>query len=467
MKETIGVLALARPTFDVEFAAQTAARAFNTLDAGGYDIAGPRELLFDAVATSAALTELTARGIDRVLILQVTFTDATMTLAIARQFATPVAIWAFPEPRTGGRLRLNALCGLNLAAHALGLAGQTFGYLYAAPDGEHVKQDLDTLLRGERLAQPVAAARPVPDSAAVQRGNAIAEKLRGRRIARLGNHPDGFDTCDYDAAALESLTGVRVEPFALATLFDRAGEVSSSDVDTIRATAERDLRGLDTVDQDELQRSLRLKGALDQLRASGDYSAFAIRCWPETFTEYGGAVCGPVSMLGEQRVPCACEADVHGAFSSLMLQEVADAPVFQVDLVDLDESDGTGVVWHCGQAPISMATPANSPTATIHTNRRMPLLYQFALKPGRVTFARLSRARGETKLLIAGGEMLERPMAFTGTSGVVAFDKPVACVLDTVIGSGLEHHSTLAYGDHRDTLRGVAQALDIPVLEIA
>ena len=467
MKETIGVLALARPTFDVEFAKQTAARAFTTLDAGGYDITGPRELLFDAETTKAALAELTASGVERVLILQVTFTDATMTMAIAQRFATPIAIWAFPEPRIGGRLRLNAFCGLNLAAHALGLAGHDFGYLYAAPDSDHVAEDLDALLRGERLAQPVVAERPAPAPAAAQRGNAIAIKLRGRRIARLGKHPDGFDTCDYDAAALQSLTGVTVEPFALATLFDTAGSVDSANLGEIRAVAARDLAGLEDVDQDELQRSLRLKGALDQLRATGGYAAFAIRCWPETFTEYGGAVCGPVSMMGEQRVPCACEADVHGAFSSLLLQEVADAPVFQVDLVDLDERDGTGVVWHCGQAPISMAAPTSTPTATVHTNRRMPLLYEFALKPGRVTFARLSRARGETKLVVAGGEMLERPMAFTGTSGVVAFDQPVHRVLDTVIGSGLEHHSTLAYGDHRETLHGIASALEIPVLEIA
>jgi L-fucose isomerase-like protein len=466
MSKSIGVLALARPTFDVDFATQTAAQAFETLDASGHSIAGSRELLFDTNTAAAAVSDLEAAGVSQVLILQVTFTDASMTMAIAERFAAPLSIWAFPEPRIGGRLRLNALCGLNLAAHALGLAGQPFGYLYAAPDAERVTASLVELLRGRRLAHPVAAQPPSPprDDA---HGGTIAERLRGRRIARLGEHPDGFHTCAYDAAALEALTGVSVEPLALAALFEQATEVDASDLAGVRAVAERDLAALDRVDQDQLQRSLRLKGALDKLRAHGGYSAFAIRCWPETFTEYGGAVCGPVSMLGEQRVPCACEADVHGAFSSMLLQEVADAPVFQVDLVDLDASDGTGVVWHCGQAPVSMAAPGARPTATVHTNRRMPLLYEFALKPGRVTFARLSRARGETKLVIAGGEMLERPMAFTGTSGVIAFDASVETVLDTIIGSGLEHHTTLAYGDHRDTLRDVAGALDIPVLEIA
>ena len=34
------------------------------------------------------------------------------------------------------------------------------------------------------------------------------------------------------------------------------------------------------------------------------------------------------------------------------------------------------------------------------------------------------------------------------------------------IASGLEHHMALAYGDHRTTLRAVAAAMNLPLLEI-
>jgi L-fucose isomerase-like protein len=165
-------------------------------------------------------------------------------------------------------------------------------------------------------------------------------------------------------------------------------------------------------------------------------------------------------------VPCACEADVYGAATQLLLQEVAGAPVFLADLVDLDPGDDTGVVWHCGQAPISMRAPAAQATATVHTNRRMPLLYEFPLKPGRVTFMRLSQAFGTPKMIIASGEVLDRPMAFTGTSGVVRFDTPAERMLGHVIGSGLEHHMALAYGDHAPMLRETAAALSLPVMEL-
>ena len=469
MSQTIGVLPLGRPTFDVAFAEQTLAKALAALDATDHRIVGPRALLFDAEATGAALEALSAQGPDLLLILQVTFTDASMTVAAATTLDAHLAIWAFPEPRLGGRLRLNSFCGLNLAAHALGLGDHLFSYLYAAPDGARIAEELDALVAGRRQADKLAAnpPNPEPGRAAAAKAEAVLGALAGATIGRFGAHPEGFHTCAYDATKLKALAKVEVAELGLEDLFARARAVPASAVAETHALAARDLSGLDEVDQGQLDRSLRLKSALDEFRAEGNYAAFAIRCWPETFTEYGGAVCGPVSMMGEQRIPCACEADVFGALTCLILQELATAPAFQVDLVDLDPADETAVVWHCGQAPISMADTEAEPVATIHTNRKMPLLYEFPLKPGRVTFARVSQARGEIKLVIAGGEMLRRPKSFTGTSGVVAFDAPARTVKARIMGAAVEHHAALVYGDYRAELHAVAQALRIPVVEIA
>ena len=113
-----------------------------------------------------------------------------------------------------------------------------------------------------------------------------------------------------------------------------------------------------------------------------------------------------------------------------------------------------------------MAAPDFQPRATIHTNRKMPLLLEFPLKPGRVTFFRISQARGRTEAVIGGGEMLSRPLAYAGTSGVVRFDSGARSVLSTVMNATLEHHMALAYGDHRAALEGAAAALGIPVIEL-
>ena len=457
----LGLLPLGRNTFDVAFAEERLAAMLDRLDETGHELVGSRELLFDADATRAALTDLVERGVDRLLALQVTFTDAAMIVEAA-ETGLPMAIWAPPEPRLGGRLRLNAFCGLNLASHALGLRQHAFTWAYGAPEALS-NAELNDLLTGEPTSDaPEVASGGASSDAARQVVAAVSEQ----RIARIGAHPDGFDTCAYDAARLKELAGVAVDELPLETLFDEARAADPRAVAPVRAQAEEDLTGLEAVDQAQLDRSLRLKTGLDALAERGPYGAFAVRCWPETFTEYGGAVCGPLSMMAERRVPCACEADVYGALSQMILQEAAASEVFLTDLVDVDPKDDSAVIWHCGQAPMSMRDPEVEATATIHTNRKMPLLYQFTLKPGRVTLMRVSQALGEPKMIIAGAEMLRRPMAFTGTSGVMRFDRPARAVLPDLIASGLEHHLVLAYGDHRKVLREVAAEMNLPVLEL-
>ena len=122
----IGILPLARATFDVALAEEKLLQMLAALDRKSHQIFGPRNLLFDAEATTAAMQELKTQNIDHLLVLQVTFTDAALTIAAASEFEQPMSIWAIREPRAGRRLRLNSFCGLNLASHALALRDRTF-----------------------------------------------------------------------------------------------------------------------------------------------------------------------------------------------------------------------------------------------------------------------------------------------------------------------------------------------------
>lgn len=457
----IGILPLARPTFDIAFAETKLAAVEKQLAGSGHEFFGKFELLLDAETARTAVAELRSSGIDRILLLQITFTDATIALEASRRLDMPLAIWAVPEPRAGGRLRLNAFCGLNLASHALGLARKPFAWLYAdAPKA--TPEEVDRLLCGEISVDRPPARRSERGAA----GNAVTKALSGKRIARIGEHPEGFATCSYDAGELNELAGVCVDELELDALFDAARNAGRGRLAETEKLVSDQIDDLDKVDAGQLARSLRLRVALQTLAQEGAYDAFAIRCWPECFTEYGGAVCGPVSMMGEAGIPCACEADVYGALTQLILQEAAGSSVFLTDLVDIDNEDDTGVVWHCGQAPISMHDPKTRPSATVHSNRKMPLLYQFPLKPGPFTFLRISQALGEPKMVLGAGMMLRRPMAFSGTSGIFRFERKAKSAMRDIIDSGMEHHLALAYGEHRPVLRQVAAAMALPVLEI-
>lgn len=467
MVGVIGVIALGRPTFDVPFAEEMAGRAFAALEAAGLQLAGPRNLMFDANAAAEAMREIASKGIDRLLLLQVTFTDASMTVELARQAPGPLAIWAFPEPRAGGRLRLNSFCGLNLALHALGRAGHHATYLYADPSAPGLKASLQELVGGN--PRPAVARAPAarPSAAAVATAGRALQAIAGRSIGLVGEHPGGFDTCRFEDATVQRLTGMTVERIPLGELFDLARGVPGATLDARTAELRGQLSGIADVDQAQLRRSISVYEALKSVAGKRGCGALAVRCWPEMFTDYGCAACGPMGMLNGEKLPAACEADVFGAITARLMQEIAGEESWLVDIVDMDTASDTGVFWHCGSAPMSMCDPQATPAAQIHSNRRMPLLYQFPLKPGRITIGRLSQARNEIKLVVAAGDVVRAPISFTGTSAVVRFDGGAERAMRGLLGLGLEHHVAMVYGDHREALAAAGTAMGVPVVELA
>lgn len=489
----LGVIALARPTFDVELAGEVAAAAFAVLD----DIApgwhGSRRLSYDVAATEAALGELPIGDLDALVVLQVTFTDATMTEAVA-DAGPPLVYWAFPEARTGGRLRLNSLCGLNLAAFSLRRRGRTLGHLYRRADDPVAPAELAALLdqagldhggldrpgversgadstpstdsggRGDDTSGTPSVPRPTVQARPDARR--AADALSRATIGVIGDHPDGFDPCEYDPVVLERLTGATVDRAELDDLFGAADAATSDAVASVRSRVAGALDAVGDLDDEAVDRSLRLYCGLRHLATAGGWTGLTTRCWPECFTRYGAAACGPQAMLADDGIPSGCEADVHGAVTSVVLRELAGEPPFVADLVHLDPDDDTGVFWHCGVAPLHLADPGTPPRAASHANRGLPLLHAFPLKPGRITIARLSQSRGRHRLVVGGGEMLDAPLPFDGTAGVVRFDVSTDRLLDTIVDEGLEHHYGIVYGDHRSSLRALAEVWGLPVLEL-
>jgi L-fucose isomerase-like protein len=150
-----------------------------------------------------------------------------------------------------------------------------------------------------------------------------------------------------------------------------------------------------------------------------------------------------------------------------MLQILADAPAFGTDMVGVDTEQDRVALWHCGLAPLTMADPNIQARGGLHSNRKVPLVMDFPLKAGEITFARLSQATGELRLVIGKGEMLALPKPFSGTSGTLKLDIPAQTFLNVLIFEGLEHHISLVYGDHLKLLQKYAKLVDLPVLFIS
>lgn len=458
----IGFLPLARPTFDVPFAEETARTALSALDmASASQVAGEADLAMDTETARRRASQLAEGQPEAVVVFQATFADSTLIRAVSEVLDCPIVLWAVPEERTGGRLRLNSLCGINLAAYVLAREKVDYRWVYRSANDPAVAAEIVAAVEDEPSRPAAHTNDPVAGSAPGQ-----ALTLEGLTVGLVGDRPDGFEPCDYDPAVLQSLFGVSIDRVELEDLFAAAESSEASLVAGLRSSLGDTMTGLDEVDQDSLERSLRIYLGLSDLVEARGWDGVTTRCWPECFTEFGGAVCAGNSILTSRGTPGCCEADVYGDVTALLLQKVTGEPPLVADLVDMDRESGTAAFWHCGLAPKEMAPAGHKPRATVHSNRRKPLLNEFPLRPGRITITRLSQSQNQNRMLIGAGDMLDEPLPFSGTSGVARLDSDVDSALDTIMANGLEHHYGIAYGDHRDELRAYAASVGMETIEL-
>jgi L-fucose isomerase-like protein len=293
------------------------------------------------------------------------------------------------------------------------------------------------------------------------------KSLRGARLGRVGENPDGFETCLLDADRIRETFGLRVAQFDLESdIFSAARAMDANEIETIYSQLDQQVEGLGDLEPEATRKTLRVYARLRQLVGQRDLGGLAVRCWPEFFTQMGCAACGAMAMLSDEMTPCSCEADVNGTITQMILQSLSGEPAFGTDMVSLDTERDAVVVWHCGLAPLSMADPAAPKEVTIHSNRKLPLLFEFNLKPGRVTIARLTESSGQYRLVVGAGEIVSGPKSFSGTSGYIKFDRPAREVLDFILGEGLEHHISLTYGDYVPALEALASLMNLTILKL-
>jgi L-fucose isomerase-like protein len=445
-KPSVAFIPIARTTFDIKLAESVTQAARTHLMHAGLDLIGPETLITDLESARGAAELMTAAAPDLLVIFQATFADSSMVMALVETVDAPVFLWAVPEDHTGGRLRLNSFCGINLAGHAMTRAGYRYDFVFAAPD------------------DPAVLRKIIPLAKAGHTRNL----LRQSRLGRVGENPEGFETCLLDKEAIKTLFGLEVVQFELEKdIFPQAKAVGPEKVEHIYSQLNGRVAGLDDLEPTATRKTLSVYAALSQIAEQQKLGGYAVRCWPEFFTEMGCAACGALSMLSDEMTPCSCEADVNGTITQMILGSLSGEPTFGTDMVSIDEERDALVIWHCGLAPLSMADPEEQSGVTIHSNRKLPLLFEFSLKPGTVTIARLTESSGEYRLVIGSGKVVRGPKSFSGTSGLIQFERSAHEVLDLILREGLEHHISLTYGDHIPALIALANLLNLPILNLS
>lgn len=278
------------------------------------------------------------------------------------------------------------------------------------------------------------------------------KSLCNSRIGLIGDVALGFYDVYFDERTLHSKWGVTVCKHEVREVVSRAKQVALSEVERISATLLPKDRCKNLSNKDT-EKTIRVYLAFKQIVEEGNYDALAVRCWPEFQQEYEFAVCASASLLGGDGIPVACEGDVMGALSMLILHYLNnDTPtVMMTDLTTVDPKDDSMLMWHCGYAPPSWAREGEG-TYCPHSLFGLGTVHDVAFAPQPTTIASLAED-AETILVATADIMNKDKPSYRGGRGwfhkVKVNGKPVTIfdLLETLMVNGFTHHFAITPGN--------------------
>ena len=430
------------PTFHMESAQDAFERSAALLKSIDERFVCPEEKLLSVEAVGAFLKELSP---DLIVFQNLTFANAAYMSEVLRRCGCPVLLWTLREPVIdGGRLRLNSLTGAYSAANTLRAFGDhPFAYVFGAPEEE-------------RAASEIAAA---------VRAAAVRKAMRSLRLAAVGHTPQGFGFGRALDGELMHTFGIELETIETRELIDRAKGYTDEECAPYLAKTACATCGLDaTPEKNRLDHARLYKAYSEYVRERG-VGALASRCWPDFFTAYGTPVCTVLSLLNDDGVAAACEADVYGALSMWIGMFLSGEPVFFGDPVSLDERENTVTFWHCGAAACSLARRDTGAAVGVHPNRKIGPVMDFGCEafPEATVFRIGREPDGSFRFFLMEGAALDKPRQFTGTSVVVRTDAPCRDAVEQSVLAGFEPHFAVIKGRHAETLETLARFMGIPI----
>ena len=412
------------------------------------------EILFDGLVCDEASSirqaeAFMAARVDAVVMYFVTFPAGAMIPAAASRLNVPILLLANPEvPGPGKMWEQNSFCGANMAAHGLNRLRKQYSFTFALPEEAAAK-----------LAAPVAAVRAIAG-------------LKDLKLGLAGGRVPGFYTSNFDELQLRRDFGTTVEVLDLLEVVETARALAGPELDEARKTVQANAASCFQVGDNDLELAARLFGAFVAVAKKYRLTGYAVRCWPELSDIFGIAPCAVLGMLSNCGLGTSCEGDVNGAVTMKLLEYLANGGIaFFVDLISFDETDNTGVIWHCGAAPTKLCRDFKETTFRMHMRvdggDKKGLTCDFPLKPGRVTIAKFDTdADGKNRMLIVPGEAVDTEAFLRGNPLRVRFDAPAQKVIDTVMDRGFEHHYSVIHADVVQPLKIFCKWLGIEVVAV-
>ncbi len=359
-------------------------------------------MLFDPTDVPRIVAKFSQMGVDALFIPHCNFGSEDAVGALAGALEKPVLLWGPRDDQPladGSRLR-DTQCGLFASSKALRRVGVPFSYIINC-----------------RLNDPQFCEGFATFLSAISVKQAFEHLI----IGQIGTRPRGFWTVMANEGELLERFGIRIEPLTVSELVSMVKSIRQSNKYENRL--EEEVSSIESrfntacITTEDVRMAAALKLALSGWAESVGASAVALQCWTALQSELGIMPCFINGELTAEGLPIACETDIHGAVSAVILQAAVmhTTPPFLADLtIRHPTNDNAELLWHCGNFPWVLRDESDTRGAKLERHSlfpdNRPIVGEWKLKKGELTVCRFDGDHGEYSLLIAEGKSTDGPM---------------------------------------------------------
>ena len=286
---------------------------------------------------------------------------------------------------------------------------------------------------------------------------AVVKAMKNIRILQIGPRPNDFLSVMTNEGELLEKFGVQVFPISLLELQNEMGRISTEErdkVDELSRFIQNHYTGPGAQWQKPRETLAAMKLAIRKFAEDYRCGCACIQCWSAMQNSLDVFPCAVNSMLADEGFPVACETDINGAISAILIQSATgnSRPHFLADLtVRHPEKDNVELLWHCGAFPSAFAKNKEDCKITQGWDGK-PQCGNCAweLQNGDITICRFDGDHGEYSLFLGEGLGVDGPHC-KGTYTWFEVDDWVKWEYKLVQGPYI-HHVAGTYGHVADVL---------------
>ena len=318
------------------------------------------------------------KGVDAVFMPHCNFGQEEVVGKLGKALGKPFLLWGPRDempPANFGQRQTDTQCGLFASGKALARYGVPFTYIENCwVDAPLLKEEIQNFIRVV----------------------SVMKDFSGMRVGQISLRPWQFHSVMINEDELLEKFGIEVVPinaYEILSMVEQFQKNKKGQVEELVHETTREIN-CEAMTKEQLDKMAALELSIIELARQYGCRAIASECWYIFRFNLGIIPCYVFGDLCENGLPVACEADVHGAITSVILAAAArgETPVFLADLTMRHPSnDNAELLWHCGPFPKSLAKD-NEQRSIVECHG------QWELKGGDITIARFDGLGGHYRL---------------------------------------------------------------------